>query len=849
VHWNFGKNWKRRKTKNNKPKYLSLIICKLKRYLLVTALLLVFPFIFFGQTTKVMGLIVDEETKEPIPFANVILKGTTFGATTDFNGEFSIDAKNTKSDSLLVTYIGYFPYKTKIALNIFQEIKIELKQESYLLQEVEIRPGENPAEVLLRKIIKNKKQNNKQNFEAFQYEVYNKIQLDLNNITEKLKNRKILKPFKFIFDYVDTSTINGKAYLPVFLSESLSDVYFQRQPRVRKEFIKASKVAGLENESITQFMGDLYQNINVYDNYITLFEKNFASPIANFGLTFYKYYLIDSTFIGNKWCYQVMFKPRRKQELTFSGEFWVNDSSYAIRKVNMAIAKDANMNFINTIELKQEYDKIDEQYWMLTRDYIVIDFNVIEDTKRTVGLFGHKTATYRDFVFNESRTRDFYNTPLEINVIEGSDKKPLDFWPKARHEQLTQKESDIYEMVDSIKRVPVFNTWVDAVYLFTNGYLIWGPVELGPLYKAFSFNPTEGARFRVGGRTSNAFSTDLLLGGHIAYGTKDEKFKYGANGMYLFSKNPRRGVSFRYLNDIEQLGQSQNAFSEDNIFGSLLRRSPANKLSLIQEYYVGYEHEWFTGFSNTFGFQHRQIFPVGSSSFEIAQGQTYQALNSITTSELQIDMRFAYREKFIMGEFERISLGTKYPIINVKYAFGMPDFMKSQYQYHRLQVGVRQWFNVLSFGWSKYIIEAGKVWGTLPYPLLKLHPGNESFMYDEYSYNLMNYYEFASDQYVSMYLTHHFDGFFLNHIPLMRKLKWREVAFAKAVIGTMSEENKNYSKLPVGMFTLEKPYIEAGVGIENIVKVFRVDAIWRLSHLGNPDINTFALFFSFQFSF
>lgn len=804
----------------------------------------------YSQATKIMGTITDANTKEPVPFANIVLQGTSIGATSGFDGYFSIETKKENiPDTLVISYIGFKTQKVKIDRGIFQELQIELHPSEFTLKEVEIFPGENPAEVILRKIIANKDSNNKQNFEAFQYEVYTKVQLDLNNITEKLKNRKVLKPFKFIFNYVDTSTVNGKAYLPVFLSESLSDVYFQQNPKIRKEFIKATKVSGLENESISQFLGDMYQNVNIYDNHIMLFEKNFVSPVANFGLAFYKYYLIDSSFIDNKWCYQIMFKPRRKQELTFTGEFWVNDTSWAVKEVNMRIVEDANINFINNITVKQEYDKFHENFWMITRDYFVVDFNVIENTKRTVGLFGHKTATYDKFVFNKPKLREFYHSPLDVYVEEDSYEKPEEYWEDARHENLTTKEKNIYQMVDSIKRVPIFRTWVDIFYLLTNGYLVWGPVEIGPLYKSISFNPEEGIRLRIGGRTSNQFSKNIMFDGHVAYGTKDRKFKYGVGMINMFSKNPRKAFGASYMYDLEQLGQSQNAFSEDNLFATFFRRNPADKLSMVRQYKMYYEHEWFTGFSNTLNLIHREVTPYGSTNFIIHNDNQTIEKKSITSAEIRIDARLAYNEKFVMGEFERISLGTVYPILGIQYGIGIPDFLDGEYRYHRLQLSLRQWFNVFAFGWSKYIIEAGKTWGTLPYPLLKLHPGNETFIFDEYAYNLMNYYEFISDQYISLYYTHHFDGLFLNRIPLMRKLKFREVAFIQGVWGTLSKANKDFSKLPEGTFTLEKPYIEAGVGIENILKIFRIDAIWRLSHLNNPNINKFALFFSFHFSF
>ncbi len=824
-------------------------LCIFYKCFLFTTLFIILSVFSFGQVTKIMGKITDAGTKEPVPFANIILKGTSIGATSDFNGYFSIVTRNAPIDTLVISYIGYKTREIKIRRGVFQELNIEMDLSEFILKEVEIVPGENPAEIILKKIIDNKENNNKKNYNAYQYEVYSKIQIDLNNISDKVRERKILKPFRFVFNYIDTSAINGKAYLPVFLSETVSDVYFQQEPSISKEFIKATRISGLENESISQFLGELYQNVNIYDNYIQIFEKNFVSPIANFGLGFYRYYLIDSAFIDNDWCYQIMFKSRRKQELTFMGEFWVNDTSWAIKNVNIKIAKDANINFINNITVKQEYDEIDGKYWMLTKDYFLADFNIIQNSRKTFGFYGHKTTTYRNFIFNKPKPGKFYQTPVSVYVEEGSYDKDSEYWEVARHEKLTERERSIYEMVDSVKSVPVFRTWVDFFYLITNGYLVWGPVEVGPLYKAISFNPVEGVRLRVGGRTSNQFSKNLMIDGHVAYGTKDERLKYGLGFLYMLSKNPKKAVSASYLYDMEQLGESQNAFSEDNLFSSLLRRSPADKLSMVRQYKLGYNHEWFTGFSTTLNLIHRDIKPFKDENFIIYNDGKTLEKNSIVTSEIGLDLRFAYNEKFVMGEFERISLGTTYPVLDIKYGYGVPNVLNGEYSYHRLQVGLRHWFNVFSFGWSKYIIEAGKIFGKLPYPLLKLHPGNETFIFDEYAYNLMNYYEFVSDQYISVYYTHHFDGLLLNKIPLMRKLKFREVAFIKGVWGTLSNENKDYSELPHESYTLKRPYVETGVGIENILQIFRIDAVWRLTHLDHPDVTRFALFFSFHFYF
>lgn len=801
-----------------------------------------------GQNTKILGKVINAETGEPVPFANVYFPHKPIGATSSFDGSFAIETKDA-GDSLYASFIGYKSQVVKISKGVFQEITFKLIPENVLLKEVIILPGENPAEVLLRKVIANKENNNKKEFDAYQYEVYTKIQFDANNITEKLQDRRFLKPFKFIFDYVDTSVVNGKAYLPIFLTETLSDFYYRNDPPGQVEVIKASKISGVENESITQFLGDLYQKVEIYDNYISIFDKNFVSPIANFGLGFYRYYLIDSAFIDNQWCYHLMFKPRRKQELAFKGEMWIHDTTYAVKSVEMTIAEDANLNFVNTLGIKQDFKLVGGEYWMLTRDYIVVDFNVIENTKRTVGLFGHRTTMYKDIVLNQPREPEFYKQVVDVVVSDSAREMSDDFWELARHETLTEKEQGIYDMIDSIKSVPIFRSYVDFFYMLINGYLKWGNVEIGPYYKLVSFNDIEGFRMRFGGRTSNKFSTRLMLTGHVAYGFKDEKFKYNLGFIYLTSKNPRRGFGAEYNYDMEQLGSSINAFSEDNLFSSFFRRSPATKLSMVQEFDAHYEHEWFPGFSNQLNLIHRTVFPVGDNRFIIDGENGKQVENSLTTSEIQFTTRFAYKEKFVMGEFERISLGTNYPVIDVTYGLGIPDLLNGEYHFHRLQFGVRQWYNVFSFGWSKYIFEVGKIWGTLPYPLLKIMPGNETFLFDEYAYNLMEYYEFLGDAYLSLYYTHHFDGLILDRIPLMRKLKWRTVAHARGVIGTLTDANKNYSEFPAIMSDLQRPYYEAGVGIENIFRIFRIDAIWRLTHRQTSNVDNFAVFLSFWFSF
>jgi hypothetical protein len=320
----------------------------------------------------------------------------------------------------------------------------------------------------------------------------------------------------------------------------------------------------------------------------------------------------------------------------------------------------------------------------------------------------------------------------------------------------------------------------------------------------------------------------------------------------MLNKNPRRAIGGSFQYDLEQLGASQNAFREDFFLAFLFRRNPADKLSMVEGMKLFYEHEWFTGFSNTINLLHRNLYPVGDNKFEFYYEddatQKIAEETAITSTEIRLDTRLAYKEQFLMGEFERISLGAKYPILEIRYGYGIPS-SRSDYEYHKLQIGISHWFSAFNLGWSRYSIEVGRIWGVLPYPLLKLHEGNETYFFDEHSNNMMNYFEFVSDKYISAYYTHHFDGYFFNRIPLFRKLKWREVAYVRGLIGGMDKANKEYSVFPDGMNTLDKPYFETGAGIENIFKVARVDAIWRLSYLDNPNISKFGIRFSLQFTF
>lgn len=811
------------------------------------ALLCTLSNVLIAQTTKVNGRVVDKTSGEPMPFVNIAFTGTKIGTTTNIDGYYKLESYYA-IDSIAASFVGYARTAAKINKDVEQTINFQLDNSGITLQEVLIKRDkekENPAHPIVRNIIQNKPINNREKLEAYQFEAYNKVEFDLNNLTEEFKNRKILKPFDFVFDHIDSTS--EKSFLPIFITESISDYHYRKTPKSDKEIIKATKLSGIENESVSQFLGDMYQNVNIYDNNINVFGKNFVSPISNYAFAFYKFYLTDSAFLNNNWCYRIDFIPKRKQELTFEGNFWVNDTTYAIKEVEADIAPDANINFVKTLQVKQNYEQVQKEIWMLVKDELFVDFNI---TKKTMGFYGRRNASYRNFIINQPKPNDFYNGANNIIVKDDVYDHDQKYWTEARHDSLSITEQSIYNMVDSIKNVPQFRTFVDIVALLVSGYHKIGKIELGPYFTTYSFNVIEGNRFRFGGRTSNDFSKKLELSGYGAYGLRDKKFKYGGGFKYFLSKQPRLLLTGNYSYDLEQLGQSQNAFQEDNILSSAFRRNPASKLTMVDESEIKLEREWFYGFGTTLGYRHRVMTPLGKLQYQLEPSPgNILSLNSIITSEFSIYTRFAYKEKFVSSEFTRVSLGTKYPAIEVSYFRGIKGVLNSGYVYDKAVFRLSDKIPLGPFGNTEYAIQAGKYWGIVPYPVLEIHTGNETFIADPMAFNTMNYFEFVSDEYVQMYVTHHFEGLFLNKIPLFRKLKWREVVTGKAVIGSFNQENRKALMLSENMYTLGRPFAEASVGIENIFKLFRVDALWRLSYLDHDNIAKFGIRMNLKIDF
>lgn len=783
-----------------------------------------------AQVTKVTGKVTDILTNEPIPFTAVVFKGTTDGGPTDFDGNYAISTVRS-SDSIVFTCVGYKRLAFKVKKGQTQVINIRLSVNQNELTEIEVKAGENPADILLRKIIAHKDENDKRELDSYQYEVYNKVEFDMANISEKFKKSKVMKPFGFVFERIDSSETNEKPFLPMFISENLSNFYYKTSPKQKQEIIYASKVSGVANPSITQFMGDMYQSINVYDNFIDVFGKDFVSPISNIGLLYYKYYLTDSAFIDNYWCYKMKYKPRRSGDLTFVGDFWVHDTTFAIKKMQLRLSEKSNINFIQDVALVEEFTRVNDKNWMPSKDLLVLEFAPLKNSGGMT-MIGRKTTSYKNIKINASIPDSIFAGANDIIVSETALEQDSGFWDTARHDSLSTREKGIYQMVDTIQSLPVYKNYIDFITIFVTGYKSVGIFDLGPLFTVLSYNSVEGARFRVGGKTNTKFSDKIQLNGYGAYGTKDGKFKYSIGADYFFSKRPRVLVGFQYKDDIQQLGVSDNVFQSDNIIRALFRRNPTDKLTQTILKKVYFEKEWFDGLSNRITLLNGNLNPLGILSYEYyTNPEKTETRQNIIQSQIGLYTRFLLHEKFVYTKHGRTSLGSVYPLIQTNFTVGFKGVFKSDFSYYKLDFKVSDNVHVAPFGYGYYSIEAGKAWGVVPYPLLFVHPGNETYFFDYAAFNTMNYYEFVSDVFVSVYYAHHLDGFLLDKIPLIRKLKWREVVSVRAVSGSLSAANRNILVNPNVFSNLTSPFIESGVAVENILKIFRVDFLWRMTYI------------------
>jgi hypothetical protein len=822
------------------------------------------------KLTKIKGQITDKSTGEPLPFVNVFFEGKDIGTVTDYDGHYELITQ-WASEKLTASFIGYNTQTKTIEIGKSQVVDFVLVPENVSLGEVVVkskkkryRNKNNPAVELIKKAINNKDKNRLESLDFYEYKKYEKVELDLNNITEKFQNKKAFKKFQFVFDYIDTSEVNGKPYLPVFLKESLSDVYYRKSSKTAKEYVNATKIINfheyLDDAGFNLFINYMYQDIDIYQNTINILTNDFVSPLSPLAPITYKFRIIDTLDVNGYNCIELAFQPRNKLDFAFIGKMYItNDDRYAVVKLKMKVSDDINLNFVNDLEIKQEFSYQNNQAWVLKKDKITIDFNI---GNKNAGVFGTKSVDYGNFKFNKVAPDSIYEGIETTVYAPDYMHKTDDYWETHRIVPLSPREANIYTMVDSLKEVPLFKTSMNVIMLFVEAYWNIDWLDLGPISTFISFNEVEGTKLKLGGQTSDKFSKTLRFAGYGIYGLEDKKFKYSASVQYSLNGNslretPLHFIKFKYVKDTKFPGMNLMFANEGNLFLSF-KRGVADKLLYYELFDIEHYKDWVNGFSTRLNLRHIVEYPGGTLEFNYDD----YSIDKITLNEIETIIRFAPNEKYYLGMSYRVPILSKYPIIQLTYTQGIKGLLGGDYTYTKLRFNFFKRIYLSPMGFTNFELEAGKVFTKeIPYPLLFIHRANQTYSYQTRSYNLMNFLEFVSDQYVSISAEHHFYGFFFNKIPVFRRLKWREVITFKGIYGNVSDENNPEITQGLMLFPTdaqgntttfslqEKPYMEAGVGIENIFKFFRIDLVRRLTYLNNPNVDEWGIRMSLKFDF
>lgn len=834
-----------------------------------------------AQNTVVSGVVTDAGNKQPLSFVTVTFTGSTIGVNTNDQGQFTIRSAKPYTQ-LKITYLGFKEAILAVVPGKEQVINVRLFPSAKALGEVTVKGKknvrytnkENPAVELIRKVIANKDKNRPEAYNFVEYREYDKMQFALSNLSEKIAEKKFFRKYKFVFENRDSTSYGGRNLLPIYVTEKLSQVYYRKSPAVNKEVVLGEKSVNfgpaVDSEGLGQYFKHLYQKVDIYDNSVYLLTKQFLSPIADAAPTYYKFFITDTiTTPDNKKLIQLSFTPRNTTDVLFEGDIYITlDGNYAVQKASLTVNKNINVNFVRAMYIDLEFEPNPDGRYHLSKSSTSADF-LGSSTKRKGGLFGIRSITYKNYFTNKQQPEFIYAPSDEVENDEVKHKSE-EFWRENRLDTLTTAEARAYKNIDSLTHMPSFRRTADIVTLLFAGFKSFGKFEVGPASTFYSFNPIEGFRLRLGGRTTPELSKRYFFEGYGAYGFKDERWKYFLAATYSFNaksiyKFPQDYLRVSVQRDTKIPGQELQFVSEDNFLLSF-KRGTNDKYLYTDQYKIDYVHELENHLSFNFGARKWVQTPAGSLYPFISSTPTTGAaagtiFNNLTATEVSAGIRYAPHEQFYQGKLFRIPIINKYPILSLDFTAGLKNILDGQYSYQQIKGRADKRFYIAPFGFSDISVEGGRTFGTVPYPLLNIHRANQTFAYVIDSYNLMNFLEFVSDRYASVNIDQHFGGFFFNKVPLLKKLKWRETASFKALYGSVGNNNNPLLNSAVYQFPVDgngvpityalgnTPYVEASVGIENILKFVRLDFVKRLTYLDHPDIAKFGVRVKIKFDF
>ncbi len=789
------------------------------------------------------GKVVDVKG-EPIPFVNVYMAKGKYGTTTDFDGEFVLKTRR-KRGKITFSATGYQTKVIKIKPKV-RYIKVVLPQEKNVLDEVVIvkRPKkhlgkkENPAYRILKQIWERRKTNGLKQVPQYEYKKYETTEIGLNHLDTLFLKKLFKKDYAKMLKDLPYDNEGFHYYIPIYIKELVYDIYGNNKLGKERVDIEAEKSKGFYQQGfVFDRMANKFDEVDIYKNTFNLFNKPFVSPISKTGFDTYDYLLYDSIQKNDQKFYNIYFWPRRDEDLAFTGNFLVSDKNFAVTKIQMKLNKEANVNFVRGVNIEKEYTIVNDSIYLPKTDIFVGDFTLLDKNDKNKGLNIKKTYHYSDYNFKKTYPPEFYDQTI-IKYAPNQFKKDSTYWQNYTELTNSQKTYRLIDKVKNKKRIKNINKWINV---FTTGYLDLGQyLQFGPLFQAIGRNGVEGLRLTAGIRTFKTNHDRFRFYGRLAYGTKDKRYKWGVQFKYLASYKPRIELGLNFLDDYVQQSRRlmdvrQIMFVESLGANFLLSRGKNNFISRVQERSLKIDYRVAKNFHLGMIPSYKIIQPANRQLFSMDYIDDNQQIKT-KVSDIGSDFYLTYtpgRDVYGLGVEQRYGKNP-FPSFIINYHRGMKA-LGGDFDYDKLQFRYMQRVLLGKIGKTDITLEAGKTFGTVPLALLNPIPANQVLLLKPYTFTLLNYYDFVTDTYLVGHFEHHFSGFILNRLPLLRKLKWRTVVAFRGAYGSISDANKAMNRSNINYAApTDQMYYEYSVGLENIgygnLRFIRIDAVWRSNY-------------------
>lgn len=833
---------------------------------------------------NIQGVVTDSLTNEPIPYLSVFYEGKGVGSITDNDGNYKVETRK-GWNKLTFSAVGYVTKVVNIIPGVTKNLNVRMRPDDIMLDEVVVKPKRekysrknNPAVELMKKVIAHKKNNKLSENDYYQYNKYQKITMSLNDVTPEMLEKGMYKKMPFLKDQIELCEETNKFILPISVDETASQKIYRKHPKSEKTIIKGMSSTGVNElfatgDMLSTVLKDVFTDVNIYDNDIRLLQYPFISPISSSdAISFYKFYIMDTTFVDKDKCFHLTFVPNNSQDFGFTGHLYVlADSSYTVKKCTMNLPKKSGVNFVDNMDIIQEFEQLPNGEWVLKTDDMIVEMTLM---KIMQGFQIRRTTRYSDYAFDELPQQLFKRKGAEIKEADAM-MRGDDFWNQYRPVPLTQTESSMDMLVKRLEQMPGFKYVIFVLKAFIENFVETGTkehpskVDIGPVNTMISNNYIDGLRLRMSAQTTANLNPHLFFKGYYAYGFRDHRSKYMGEVEYSFNKKeylprefPKNSITFSYQYDVMSPTDKFLKTDKDNVFVSF-KTSTVDQMSYVRNIALKYENETQFGLKTTVEVKHSTDEPTGGLAY-ITNDDQKTLVPEIQTMEASLAFRYAPGETFVNTKQRRIPVSFDAPVFTLSHTAGFKGVLGGEYNYNLTEIGLYKRFWFSSWGKIDMFVKGGAQWNKVPFPLLIMPAANLSYILQRETFNLINNMEFLNDRYASLDVSWDLNGKIFNRIPLLKKLKWREAIGFKMLYGHLTDKNNPMKHPGDSEFFLfptrdgrptsfvmdpKTPYMECSVGIHNIFKILHIDYVRRLNYLDHPDANKWGVRFMVMMTF